>query len=58
MRMAYAMRDDTDNENEVFQKRQEADELLTAKVKKYGITDPKFSWYRIAIPLNSAPAIT
>jgi hypothetical protein len=43
MRIAYALRDDTDNENEVFQKRQEADELLTAKVKKYGITDPKFS---------------
>ena len=42
-RIARALRDVTDNENEVFQKRQEADEWLTAKVKKYGITDPKFS---------------
>jgi hypothetical protein len=42
-RIARALRDGRDNENEVFQKRQEADEWLKAKVKKYGITDPKFS---------------
>ena len=31
-RIARALRDGTDNENEVFQKRQEADEWLKAKV--------------------------
>ena len=42
-RMAHAMRDGTDCENEIFQNRQDAEEWIREKVKKYGIEDQEFS---------------
>lgn len=42
-RMAHALRNGTDCENEVFQDRQDAEEWIREKVKKYGIDDPEFS---------------